>query len=228
MGGGASEAAQRTVSRASLMAAGSPRRISSSSAVRGARGNPPTRTLTGWIGRPPRMATIRLPSRLRRRPRSTTSRVVRGQLDTARGTPGSPGRAASRCAVRGSRSTRRRRGVAGGGPPGRSGRQRGPRRRGPRTSDRRPDRCRRCAPRCPRPRPASADDQALEVARRLEDLQMGLRHLPVTNRERQPTLALDSRQLADVDLDLIGLAAGSVLTGGGDRAAAGSRNGGTR
>ena len=58
----------------------------------------------------------------------------------------------------------------------------------------------------------SVPTTALEVARRLEDLQMGLRHLPVTNRERQPALALDSRQLADVDLDLIGLGIGSVLT----------------
>ena len=95
-------------------------------AVRGAREKPPTRTLTGWIGRPPRMATIRLPSRLSRRPRSTTSGWSAGQLDRARVARGSRARAAGRCAVRGSRSTRRsRRGGAGAEPPGRCRRRRG-------------------------------------------------------------------------------------------------------
>ena len=80
-------------------------------------------------------------------------------------------------------------------------RRRGPRRRGPPTSDRRPGRCRRCAPRCRSPRPACGRRRgARSSAAPRRSRGAPPRTCPSRTRERQPALALDTGQLADVEL----------------------------
>ena len=63
-----------TVSWAKARPSASAARCSWSSATRGARLQPPTRTLTGWIGRPPRIVTSWLPAFFMRSACSTSGR----------------------------------------------------------------------------------------------------------------------------------------------------------
>ena len=96
-----------------------PARSTWSSRFVGTFEKPPTRTLTGWMGRPPRIATIRLPAFLSISPRSTAARS-RAASSTALAHRGSRARGAGRRGGRDSRSTRRS--TAGVGAPAPTGR----------------------------------------------------------------------------------------------------------
>ncbi len=79
-----SEATHRTVSRASSSAASSSARTEASSICRGARDQPPTRTLTGWIGRASEERDELVAELLQAQSARDDLRVVGGQLDGAR------------------------------------------------------------------------------------------------------------------------------------------------
>ena len=84
----------------------------------GARDQPPTRTLTGWIGPPAEERQEVVADLLE--PQAVGRRAARwsGPARQRSGSPGSRGRGAGRCGARGSRSTRRSRGAGGGRGPG--------------------------------------------------------------------------------------------------------------
>ena len=164
------------------------------------REKPPTRTDTGWIARPPMSSTIRLPVLLRRSPDSTAGRWCCGQVERARvaeevgqveqvdveGVALDPLAAVEQP----SQCPDRRVDLDAEGVLERVD-------RGHLVGD-------RADPADPghdvddlvgRP----ADDEPLEVARRLEDLEVGLLDDPVPDPEPQRALALDPGQSRDVD-----------------------------
>ena len=157
--------------------------------------------MTGWIGRPPISSTIRLPAFLRAQPALDGGPVVAGQLEGARVAEEVGQRGAGRRGARGSRSTRRSRAAGGApGPPGRS-------RRRTASSNAWTAVIWYATGQMPQIRATmsmtssgvAADDQPLEVARRLEDLEARLLDLAVADLQAQRAFALDAGQSGDVD-----------------------------
>ena len=144
--------------------------------ARNAREKPPTRTLTGWIGRPPMQLDDPVAGLLEAQAALDAPAGGRWPARGRSGSRGSRARGAGRRGARGSRSTRRSR--AAGGAPGSPGRP-----RSPNSVLERVDGGHLVGDRADAAdagddvddlvgRPA--DDEPLEVARRLEDLEVRL------------------------------------------------------